>query len=153
MPTGSESGFGSADTARWRQRPDGSNWGDFGPDDQVGRMNLITPERRLAGAREIRAGRAFCLSLPLDYPGGTALTGLRAPPRRIAAMFGDQPAYNMVWPAPDGVDRDVVCDDAVLLFTRYSTQWDALSHWGQLYDGIGDGVARKTYYNGYRKWE
>src|SRR3546814_6552614 len=27
---------------------------------------------------------------------------------------------------------------------------DLLSHWGQLFDGIGDGVARKTYYNGYR---
>src|SRR3546814_9864303 len=142
MPTGSESGFGSADTARWRQRPDGSNWGDFGPDDQVGRMNLMTPERRLAGAREIRAGRAFCLSLPLDYPGGTALTGLRAPPRRIAAMLGDQPGYNMVWHDHDGVDRHVVCDEAVMLFQRYSTKWDALSHGCQLYDGSGDANGR-----------
>lgn len=32
---------------RWKNRPEGSNWGDFGPDDQLGRMNLITPERRL----------------------------------------------------------------------------------------------------------
>ena len=30
---------------RWKQRPPGSNWGDFGPDDQQGRMNLITPEK------------------------------------------------------------------------------------------------------------
>ena len=29
---------------RWRQRPAGSNWGDFGPDDQLGRTNLIGPE-------------------------------------------------------------------------------------------------------------
>jgi hypothetical protein len=25
---------------RWRQRPEGANWGDFGPDDQLGRVNL-----------------------------------------------------------------------------------------------------------------
>ena len=30
---------------RWRQRPEGSTWGDFGPDDQIGRLNLLTPER------------------------------------------------------------------------------------------------------------
>ena len=54
---------------RWRNRPPGSNWGDFGPDDQRGRMNLLTPERRRAALAEAREGVAFCLSLPLDYPG------------------------------------------------------------------------------------
>ena len=36
---------------RWRQRPAGSNWGDFGPDDQLGRTNLIGPalQRSLYG--------------------------------------------------------------------------------------------------------
>ena len=29
---------------RWVQRPPGSNWGDFGDDDQLGRLNLITPQ-------------------------------------------------------------------------------------------------------------
>ena len=31
---------------RWKRRPDGSNWGEFGTDDQIGRMNLLTPESR-----------------------------------------------------------------------------------------------------------
>jgi hypothetical protein len=31
---------------RWVNRPEGSNWGDFGPDGQVGKINLLTPERR-----------------------------------------------------------------------------------------------------------
>ena len=31
---------------RWQQRPAGSNWGEFGDDDQHGRLNLLTPERR-----------------------------------------------------------------------------------------------------------
>ena len=59
--------------ARWRQRPPGSNWGDFGADDQIGRMNLLTPERRLAAISTVEHGLAFCLSLPLDYPGGNTL--------------------------------------------------------------------------------
>jgi hypothetical protein len=54
---------------RWRIRPKHSNWGDFGDDDQIGRLNLITPERRRKAAEEVREGIAFCLSLPLDLPG------------------------------------------------------------------------------------
>ena len=34
-------------TQRWKKRPEGSNWGEFGDDDQRGRMNLLTAERLL----------------------------------------------------------------------------------------------------------
>jgi hypothetical protein len=27
---------------RWKHRPEGSNWGDFGPNDELGRLNLLT---------------------------------------------------------------------------------------------------------------
>jgi len=37
-------------------------------DDELGRVNLITPEKVLQGVREVEAGVSFCLSLPLDYP-------------------------------------------------------------------------------------
>ena len=30
---------------RWKIKPAGSTWGDFGPDDQLGRLNLVTPEK------------------------------------------------------------------------------------------------------------
>ena len=36
-------------TQRWKRRPEGSNWGDFGADDQLGRINLLTP-----GANKVR---------------------------------------------------------------------------------------------------
>ena len=65
---------------RWVQRPDGSTWGDWGDDDELGRINLLTPEKVLEGVREVEAGISFCLSLPLDYPGGTALNQRRYPP-------------------------------------------------------------------------
>ena len=65
---------------RWRQRPEGSNWGDFGPDDQLGRLNLLGTDAVRRGVAEVREGQAFALSLPLDYPGGSDLNPNRRPP-------------------------------------------------------------------------
>ena len=45
---------------------------------------------------------------------------------------------------------DVVCDDVVVLTLQYSTQWDTLSHVGQMFDADGDGKPEPVYYNGYR---
>src|SRR3546814_1340239 len=49
---------------RWKQRPEGSNWGDFGPDDQRGCLNYITPQSVLKRIRDVREGLTFCLYLP-----------------------------------------------------------------------------------------
>ena len=65
---------------RWKHRPPGSNWGEFGPDDQRGRMNTVTKEKVLQGVAEVKEGISFCLSLPLDYPGGSALNPRRTEP-------------------------------------------------------------------------
>ena len=37
-------------TKRWVNRPEGSTWGDWGDDDQLGRVNLLTAERIKAAA-------------------------------------------------------------------------------------------------------
>src|SRR5271170_5981463 len=71
---------GETMSKRWKQRPPGSTWGDWGDDDELGRINLLTPEKVLQGIREVAEGISFCLSLPLDYPGGTALNQRRYPP-------------------------------------------------------------------------
>ena len=34
-----------------------SNWGRWGPDDQIGTLNLLTPEHRVAAARLVTEGR------------------------------------------------------------------------------------------------
>jgi kynurenine formamidase len=39
-----------------------SNWGRWGPKDQLGTLNLITPERRAAAARLVRSGRTVSLA-------------------------------------------------------------------------------------------
>jgi kynurenine formamidase len=117
-------------------------------------MNLITPARRLAGAREVQEGIAFCLSLPLNYPGHTdSLSGPRKPPRIIPLTEDKVGLYNVVMGPQGCCPSEVVCDDAVLLSTQYSTQWDALSHYGRLFDANSDGEAEKIYYNGYSAQE
>ncbi len=135
---------------KWRNRPEGSNWGEFGEDDQIGSMNLVTPERRLAGLREAREGLAFSLSLPLDYPGGPGPTPSRLPPRSepTRRTTGDLNA-NYPFSRQNPNFRDITSDDVVTLCMQYSTQWDSLAHWGQEFDADGDGVAEPVYYNGH----
>ena len=136
--------------ARWKRRPEGSTWGDFGPDDQIGRLNLITPAKVKEGIAEVKEGRTFCLSLPLELPGGNVLNPRRHPPKRYATIRGGLANYNYPFRRenPDWVD--VVSDDAVLLHTQYSTQWDSFAHVGQEFDADGDGEPELVYYNGFR---
>lgn len=47
-----------------------SNWGRWGPDDNAGTVNLITPEVRRAAAGLVRSGRAISLSRPWNTVGG-----------------------------------------------------------------------------------
>jgi kynurenine formamidase len=139
---------------RWKQRPPGSNWGDFGADDEIGRMNLVTPQRRRAAVAEVREGLVFTLSLPLDYPGGMVLSANRKPPQRQAgrlAAGGDN--YLFPYSRFAAQFQDVCCDDAVLLHTQYSTQWDALAHMGYAFDADGDGKPEVVFYNGFRAGE
>ncbi len=141
------------DTPRWKRRPAGSTWGDFGPDDQLGRLNLITPEKVLQGIAEVKDGRSFCLSLPLDYPGGNKLNPRRHPPELRPTVRGGGPNFNYPVGRDDPRFTDVVCDDLVLLTLQYSTQWDTLAHVGQMFDADGDGTPEMVYYNGYRAGE
>src|SRR4051794_351988 len=79
---------------RWKQRPPGSTWGDFGPDDQLGRLNLLTPEKVRKGTAGGREGRSFSPSLPPDYRGGTVPTPRRHPPPRRPTEGGGKPVIN-----------------------------------------------------------
>jgi kynurenine formamidase len=143
-------------TKRWMRRPPRSTWGDWGEDDELGRINLLTSEKVLQGIREVEAGISFCLSLPLDHPGGTALNQRRHPPvlAPTADMRGNSSTfYNVHMSEMDEGDAryvDVWADDVVTLSLQYSTQWDSLAHVGAEFDADGDGVEEAVYYNGYR---
>lgn len=136
---------------RWKRRPDGSTWGDFGPDDQLGRLNLITPEKVRQGVAEVKEGITFCLSLPLDYPGGNVLAARRYPPVLRPTVRDGKPNFNFRSPPlPEYEPTDIVSDDLAILHLQYSTQWDSFAHVGAYFDANGDGIAEPVYYNGYR---
>ena len=107
--------------------------------------------------REVEAGISFCLSLPLDFPGGTVLNQRRHPPALAPTedMEGNPDVFYNVHMSemPDFGDPkyvDVWADDVVTLSLQYSTQWDSLAHVGAEFDADGDGVEEAVYYNGYR---
>jgi kynurenine formamidase len=100
-----------------------SAWGLFGPGDNLGLVNLMTPERITAAARLVRRGRVFCLDMPL---GGIspALAAFRGTPR------------HQVLHAPGTAGFDDVYDN---FYPQAGSQWDSLAHVGyapdQMYNG------------------
>lgn len=139
-----------AENKRWKRRPENSTWGDYGPDDQLGRMNELTQEKVKQGIAEVKEGKTFCLSMPLDYPGGAVLNPRRHPPQLRPSVRGEKPnwLYRTEWENPGMTD--VINDDAVIMHLQYSTQWDTLAHVGALFDADGDGKPEPVFYNGYR---
>ena len=135
---------------RWTQRPPGSNWGDFGPDDQRGRMNLLTPARRREAMKEVITGDVFCLSLPLDRPGGQVLNDHRCAPVFKPVLRSGNQVFNFPHDRIDPRFTDVSSDEAVLLYSQYSTQWDSLAHKGSLFDVDGSGERKRVFYNGWQ---
>src|SRR5262249_60567666 len=57
-----------------------SGWGLFGAGDNLGLVNLMTPERIAAAARLVRRGRVFWLDMPLGS-GNPGLAMFRGAPR------------------------------------------------------------------------
>src|SRR2546428_7880310 len=83
--------------------PEGSAWGLFGDNDQLGCLNLLTPERVLAAARLVRKGAVFSLNLRIDEP-NPPLFG-RAAPKHTLTDLGPSVAPhasldNLYPPAP-----------------------------------------------------
>ena len=111
-----------------------SNWGRWGPDDQRGTLNFITPDAVRRGAGAVRRGVSFSLAIPFDADGPQtgSIPGRINPQRRMlmfnTAFTGDRSDFT-------------TSDDAFEMGTQAATHWDALSHVGydgRLYNGISD---------------
>jgi kynurenine formamidase len=46
------------------------NWGRWGPDDERGTLNYLTPERTAAAAALVRSGRTVSMAIPIDKVAG-----------------------------------------------------------------------------------
>jgi kynurenine formamidase len=111
-----------------------SAWGLFGPDDNLGLVNLLTPERLVAAAGLIRTGRVF----PLDLPLGTispSLAGSRGTPRHT------------VLHQPGTAGFDDVYDN---FYPQASSQWDSLGHVGYAPDEFYNGATEADVQSGAR---
>lgn len=92
--------------------PHGNAWGLFGATDQLGMLNLLTPQVKVAAAREITDGTAVSTDLPLDH--------LSRP------CFGRAPFEQRI---KNKAPR-VVNDDTLVFNTQSSSQWDGFRHYG-----------------------
>ncbi len=86
-------------------------WEVFGPEDQLGSVNLLTPERVKHAAGLIRTGQVFNLSLPLNFP-ITLYGGFRSKGYRHHIEVGRG-------------GRDDYVDNFAM---QGSSQWDSLRH-------------------------
>ncbi|HET6875046.1 MAG TPA: cyclase family protein [Acidimicrobiales bacterium] len=111
------------------------NWGKWGPDDEVGSLNYLTPEVVAAAAKSVKTGKVFTLQVKMANPEGDPVW-----PGRVGAQ-----RYNVIdkghWLAgkaplfPGGLEY---ADDFMACFLQGSTQYDALGHvWydDQLWNG------------------
>jgi len=102
-----------------------SNWGRWGPDDQLGTLNLVTPQDVIDAAGLIRKGKTFALGLPLDQKIQSGLFGGRWNPIHTMLATGtDAAAGNQ----DEGEAFLRYADDALNMPCQASTQWDALAH-------------------------
>jgi Putative cyclase len=103
--------------------PAGSAWGLFGDDDQLGCLNLLTPERVIAASKLVRKGAIFPLNLRIDQP-DPPLFGRGAPRVHMEAIGGN-------------VGRDDYIDN---FYPQASSQWDGLRHIRHPRDGFYNGT-------------
>ncbi|HEV8654179.1 MAG TPA: cyclase family protein [Candidatus Limnocylindria bacterium] len=107
-----------------------NNWTTWGPEDELGTVNYITPDKVAAACRLVTAGRVIQLGVPLDREEGPQAT---APRRYNPIHFMDELPVDYVLPGGVGV-----ADDVLVLPLQTSTQWDSLAHvsyQGRLYGG------------------
>lgn len=106
-----------------------SNWGRWGPDDQRGTLNLITPDAVLRGRQALRAGRPFSLAIPFD--GSGPQWDSKNMPERVNPELRTH-TVNVTFTG-DSADF-TTSDDSFRMGSQAATHLDALAHAG--YDGL-----------------
>jgi kynurenine formamidase len=115
-----------------------SNWGRWGPDDQLGTLNLIDDAARLRGVAAVEQGNAFALGLPLSQQEGIQMGFVpgRVNPTRTMICVNDPLSADPAWISSS--------EDLVTLSLQCATHWDGLAH-----VSYGAGPEGGRLYNGY----
>jgi len=110
------------------------NWGKWGPEDQLGTLNYITPDVVRRSAQMVRRGATFSLAIPFDSTGPQINQPRRFNPIHRMILTGADFTTG-AFTRPGGVG---FTDDMVIMALQCATQWDALAHCfldGKLYNG------------------
>lgn len=116
-----------------------SNWGRWGDDDQLGTLNLIAPEKRIAAAQRVRTGTT--VSCAWDIGSGPRAGPIMGAAQRfmLATGQGLSDPHRVLPPDREGDRSSGAGDYLGLVYHGYTvTHVDALSHvfWdGQMYNG------------------
>lgn len=113
-----------------------NNWGRWGPEDERGTLNLITPDVVRSAVSTVRDGKRFDLSIPMSDEGPQlGFVKGRTNPERTTIM-------HLLLHGED--ERGVrFNDDAVTMGVQAATHWDSLAHVsydGRLYNGFPTSV-------------
>ena len=118
-----------------------SNWGRWGPDDQRGTLNLITPEAARRGAAAVRTGESFSLAIPFDQ------TGPQWDANNMPDRVNPELKTYAVNVAFTGDPADfTTTDDSFRMGSQAATHLDALAHVGyegKLWNDTPDSVVTK----------
>lgn len=113
-------------------------WGQWGPDDERGSTNYITPDKVRAAAALVRTGEVFSLSTPFDRSGPNRgrVGSSRVNPQHFMYKHGGDMLAD--WEnARHGMQST---DDGIYMPLQAATQWDAFCHAffdGRTYNGHG----------------
>ena len=117
------------DTVReWGRRY--STWGRWGPDDELGALNYITPRCLLAATALPRRGQVISCALPFDQHGPQTGAGGRHNPIHTMLAHGGDALAGAQDHLPGGFRY---ADDTITMPLQCGTQWDSLAHVS--YDG------------------
>ena len=115
-----------------------SNWGRWGPEDELGTLNLIDPAARRRGVTSVVDGTALSLGLPMSEAEGIQLGFVpgRVNPTRTMTSVNHPQTDDPEWVA--------FSEDVVTFSLQCATHWDGLAH-----ASYGAGPEGGKLYNGY----
>lgn len=102
-----------------------SNWGRWGPDDERGTLNHLTPDRRVAACADVVTGEAVSLSMPFNRLGPQPWGDRRLNPTLSMLQTGTDVRLGVQEGCIDGWGY---ADDTVTMALQAATHWDSLAH-------------------------
>src|ERR1700747_3370222 len=104
------------------------NWGRWGPNDEIGTLNHVSPEDIVAAAKLVRKGRVISLALNFDQHGPQGAKS------KYPSLGRVNPLHVMLRTGTDAyagvLDHRGIraADDIVVMPLQSGTQWDGLGH-------------------------